>query len=93
MALKRNHNIVLRNIHGAFFLISITDNYQDDKCIIYEINEIGKFIWENIDGNDVKRLSKKLKKLLVDDTEYVVIYNDVHDYVDALLKHNFIQDA
>lgn len=93
MVFKRNRNIVLRNIHGAHFLIDITDNYQDDKCVIYELNEIGKFIWENIDGNNVKKLSEKLKILIVDDIEYEIIYNDIFEYVNVLLKDNFIQNV
>lgn len=93
MVFKRNKNIVLRNIHDAHFLIDITDNYQDDKCVIYELNEIGNFIWENIEGNNVKKLSNELKNLIVDDIAYEIIYNDIFEYVNILLKYNFIQDV
>lgn len=93
MAFKRNKNIVLRNIHDAYFLIDITDNYQDDKCVIYELNEIGSFIWKNIEGNDVEGISKKLKDLIVNDIEYEVIYNDVIEYMKVLLNDNFIRNV
>lgn len=92
MEFTRNKNIVLRNIHGVYFLIDITDNYQDDKCVLYELNEVGNFIWENIEGSDVKKLSNKLKNLIVDDIAYEIIYNDILEYVNILLRYNFIQN-
>lgn len=91
MAFKRNENIVLRNIHDTYFLIDITDNYQGDKCVIYEINEIGKFIWENIDGKYVEDVVKKLHSIIIEKIEYQVIYNDVLQYVNILLEKNFIR--
>lgn len=92
MAFIRNKNIVLRNIHDTYFLIDITDNYQDDKCVIYEINEIGKFIWENIDGKNVDDVAKKLHSIIIEKIEYQVIYIDVLEYVNILLEKKFIMD-
>lgn len=91
MAFIRNKNIVLRNIHDTYFLIDITDNYQDDKCVIYEINEIGKFIWENIDGKTIENVAKKLHSIIIEKIEYQVVYNDVLEYVNILLEKNFIR--
>lgn len=91
MAFIRNKNIVLRNIHDTYFLIDITDNYQDDKCVIYEINEIGKFIWENIDGKTIENVAKKLHSIIIEKIEYQVVYNDVLEYVNILLENNFIR--
>ena len=47
--LEKNKNIVLREIHDSYFLIDITQNYLSDVCSIYEVNEIGKFIWESLE--------------------------------------------
>ena len=47
--LIKNGDIILRTIHGSIFLIDISDNYSGDKCALYEINETGKFLWDNID--------------------------------------------
>ena len=91
MAFIRNKNIVLRNIHDTYFLIDITDNYKGDKCVIYEINEIGKFIWENIDGKNVEDVAPKLHSVIIEEIEYKVIYNDVLEYVNILLEKNFIK--
>ncbi len=91
MAFIRNKNIVLRNIHDTYFLIDITDNYQDDKCVMYEINEIGKFIWENIDGKNVQDVVQNLHSIIIEEIEYQVIYNDVLEYVNVLLEKNFIK--
>ncbi len=91
MAFIRNKNIVLRNIHDTYFLIDITDNYQDDKCVMYEINEIGKFIWENIDGKNGQDVVQNLHSIIIEEIEYQVIYNDVLEYVNVLLEKNFIK--
>lgn len=91
MAFIRNKNIVLRNIHDTYFLIDITDNYQDDKCVIYEINEIGKFIWENINEKTVEDVAKELHSIIIEEIEYQVVYNDVLEYVNILLEKNFIR--
>ncbi len=92
MAFIRNKNIVLRNIHDTYFLLDITDNYQDDKCVIYELNEIGKFIWENIDGKTIEQVAKKLHSNIIEKIEYQVVYNDVLEYVNILLDKNFIRE-
>ena len=78
-------------IHDTYFLIDITDNYQDDKCVMYEINEIGKFIWENIDGKNVQDVVQNLHSIIIEEIEYQVIYNDVLEYVNVLLEKNFIK--
>lgn len=49
----RNSDIVARKIHGSFFLIDICDNYSGDRCSLYEINETGMFIWEQINGKKI----------------------------------------
>ena len=48
MYYQRNPNIRCRRIHETWFLIDITQNY-DDICRLYELNEMGSFIWEQLE--------------------------------------------
>lgn len=52
MTINRKDNIVCRKIHGSYFLIDISDNYSGDKCSLYEVNQTGMFIWNNIESED-----------------------------------------
>ena len=89
--LRKNENIVSRSIHGSFFLIDITDNYANDTCALYEINETGKFIWENINGNNsLKDIAQLLKSALIDDIAFDIIYNDVDEFVSYLIEKEYV---
>lgn len=46
-----NSNILLRNIHDSYFLINITQNYLDDKCYLFELNDAGCYIWNQLKMN------------------------------------------
>ena len=88
---KVNENIVLRKIHGTYFLIDITDNYKEDKCSLYEINQTGTFLWENLaNAKDSSELAALLKAAIIDDVDFEIIKNDVDDFVAALRERNFI---
>lgn len=88
--MNKNENIILRNIHDAYFLVDITDNFQDDKCTLYEINEIGKVIWDNINNNGIDEITSIIYDLIVDDIDYSVIHDDVSNFIDLLIKNNFV---
>lgn len=89
--LVKNQNIVLRTVHGSIFLIDISDNYAGDKCALYEINETGKFIWDNLDSNTtVEALAKKLKAAIIDDIPYAVLQEDVAEYIHDLKRKKFV---
>ena len=47
--IRKRENIVARVIHDSYFLIDIKQNYLDDKARIYEVNEIGYYIWKQLD--------------------------------------------
>ena len=47
---SEKENPAARTIHGSSFWIDISDNYSGDTCSLYEINQTGMFIWNNIDG-------------------------------------------
>jgi len=92
--LIKNENIVLRSVHGSFFLIDISDNYSGDKCSLYEINETGMFLWNSLDENkSVDALALSLQKAIIDEIPYDVVYNDVTDYVDDLISKNFVMEV
>lgn len=79
MLYSRNDSYVLRNIHDTYFFIDMTDNYADEKLVLTETNEIGAFIWHNLDGvNTVQDITQKLLEAIVDDIPYNVIYDDVN---------------
>ena len=44
---KRNENFVFRQIENETILVPIKDNVGDMNCI-YNLNEVGAFIWQNI---------------------------------------------
>lgn len=89
--LIKNGDIVLRTIHGSVFLIDISDNYSGDKCSLYEINETGKFLWENIDERGtIEGLVSALQEVIVDEVPHEVLFNDVKAYVESLIERKFL---
>lgn len=90
--IKKNDNIVARQIHGTFFLIDISDNYSNNKCALYEINETGMFIWNNINGlHKLDDIATLLKNAILDDVDYRVISDDVADFINALVIKHFVE--
>ena len=93
---RRNENVVERNIHGAFYLIAIRDNYLDDKCRLYEINEVGDVIWNILDSSSEEEsqidcIVKYIIDLIVDDVSYYVIKNDVESFIGSISKEGFLR--
>ena len=54
---RKNENFVFRQIDDETILVPIKDNL-GDMGSIYNLNEVGAFIWEHLDGlktiNDIK---------------------------------------
>ena len=46
---KRNEDFVYRKIENETILVPIKNNVGDMGCI-YNLNEVGAFVWENLDG-------------------------------------------
>lgn len=92
MVIKKNENIVARKVHGSSFLIDISDNYSGDKCTIYEINETGMFIWDNINGTrSIEELVTLLKTVIIDDIDYQILHEDVKEFIDTLIIRQFVE--
>ena len=91
--IQKNRNIVLRNIHGVYFLIDIKANFLDEKCELYEIDSIGAYIWETMNDYDtIKDISMRLKKILIEDIPLEQLISDVSDLMLSLSEQNFITE-
>ncbi len=89
-----NKEVVARKIHGSFFLIDITDNYSGDRCAIYEINETGMFLWENLSTQKtVDELVELLKAAIVDEVDYQIIFSDVMEFITTLVEKKFVSEV
>lgn len=92
MAIKKSRHVVARRIHGAYFLIDISDRYSGDTCAIYEINETGMFLWEHIDGaRSTEELAQLLEAAIVDSIDFKLLLQDVADFIDTLRVRHFVE--
>lgn len=83
---SRNANYVIREVHGSFFLIDITDNYSNGKCRMLELNEVGAFIWNNLEKpSNAKCITNKLLAIVIGDVNHDEVYNDVKDCLDSFV--------
>lgn len=90
---KRKTYIVKRNIHGDVFLINSKQNYLNDKCPIYEINEIGEFIWENIaESIELSKLVSLIIGAINDDVDENVVLIDTKEYLELLSAEGFLEE-
>jgi hypothetical protein len=93
MRIKCNSNFVLRRVCGSDYLINITENYLDDKCTFYELNEIGSFIWEHIgEGIEVSVLLHNLISAINDDVDQSIISDDLMEFIGVLKRNGFITE-
>lgn len=90
----KNQNIVVRKVHDTFFLIDISQNYLNDKCSLYEINETGNFIWQQLENvEDIQKIVNCLMNNLVEDVDYLEVYADVEEYISILKKEGFLEEV
>ena len=81
--IRKRENIVARVIHDSYFLIDIKQNYLDDKARIYEVNDIGYYIWNQLDVvSDVD----DIVDLLLNE-----IKKDVVEFLNALQSEKFLE--
>lgn len=48
---KRNENFVFRKINNETILVPVKDNVAE-MGFIYNLNEVGAFVWEHLDGKE-----------------------------------------
>ena len=79
---KRDENFVYRKIVNETILVPIKDNVGDMSCI-YNLNEVGAFIWEQLDGektlSDILSMVTDEFDVTAEDAEI-----DLHDYISDL---------
>lgn len=89
---SKKDNIIFRKIHGSYFLIDITDNYANDKCSLFEVNEIGSFLWNEMSSNfTVEEITHKLQNAIIDEIDYETLFQDVNEFTFSLLCKGFIE--
>lgn len=89
---SRRSDIILRKIHDSYFLIDITDNYANDKCSLFEVNEIGSFLWNEMSSNfTVEEITYKLQNAIIDKIDYETLFQDVEEFTLSLLCKGFIE--
>ena len=81
---KRNENFVYRKIEKETLLVPIKDNVGDMGCI-YNLNEVGAFIWEHLDG---RKSLGTIKENILDefDTSHDIAVEDLNDFLDQLKR-------
>ena len=91
---RTNPNIVLRKIHDIFYLIDIKANYYNDQCFLYEINEVGVFIWKHInEAQGIQDLARLLKQQITDDIGINILVEDIGEFVQVLYGEGFLIDT
>lgn len=89
---SKKKNIVVRKIHDTYFLINICQNYLEDNCYLYEINEVGYFIWEQLDNtSEIDEVVSNIMDCIVGDVNYSDIYEDVNEFINILINENFLE--
>ena len=90
----RNQNVVLRCINNSFFLIDITENYLEKKFDLYEINEIGVFLWNRMEKEvTVEKLKTELIKEIDSEVSEEDIEKDIISFLETLRRRNFINEV
>lgn len=87
-------DVVARDVQGEFIIIPISsninmENYED---AIFTLNNIGKAIWDRLDGQkNIRDIIKELSSDFEGTPEK--IENDVIGFIQELLKRNIVVKA
>ena len=79
---QRDENFVYRKIESETILVPIRDNVGDMSCI-YNLNKVGAFVWERLDGN---RTLSEVIDLIIEEFDVTAqeVESDVHEFVGEL---------
>jgi len=92
----KKDSIVKRNIHDVAYLINVSDNYLDEKCRLYELNQIGSVIWDLLDDDypdQIEGIANKIKNMIIDDIPINVIINDVTSFLELMKSEGFLEEV
>ena len=79
---QRDENFVYRKIESETILVPIRDNVGDMSCI-YNLNKVGAFVWERLDGDTT--LSEIIDLIIEEfDVTAQEVESDVHEFVGEL---------
>jgi hypothetical protein len=86
---KKNQDVVFRRVSDESILVPIKDNV-GDLGFIYNLNDVGTFIWERIDG---KKQLMDIKKMLVNefDVSPSQAEKDLLEFIAHLEKMSIIE--
>lgn len=87
-------DIVLRKVYKSYFLIDICDNYENDKGELFEINEIGNFIWDCLTEEiSAPEITNKIIKNIDGEVEYDEVLKDVEEFLNLLVSINYAKEV
>lgn len=91
--INKKEYVVERKIHDSIYLINTKQNYLNDKCCLYEINEMASYIWNQIDGNTsideiVNRLFYDME---IQGASFDEVKKDINDCVRLLANEGFLE--
>ena len=91
--MKKKEYIVERKIHDSIYLINTKQNYLNDKCCLYEINEMASYIWNQIDGSTSidEIVNQIFCDMEIQDASFDEVKKDVNDCVYLLANEGFLE--
>lgn len=94
--MKKNDNIVVRQVPPAVFLVDITKGYNNNKESLLEIDDMGLAIWNCIEyGNSRQQVIDKFLSLLSDEKtqDFIeMVSDDVNTFIDILIQGDCIEE-
>lgn len=80
-----------RKIHETFFLIDIKQNYLSNKCLLYEINEVGYFIWNALSkASSILEIADMIESEIEDVIDRGLMIDDVKIFLEILKQEGYI---
>lgn len=90
--IKRNKDIILRNIHDIYFLVDIGANYLNEKCTLYEVNPVGAFVWDALERcSNIPQIADELLAQLTEPVDKERICNDISAFINVIEEQGFIE--
>lgn len=91
--INKKEYVVERKIHDSIYLINTKQNYLNDKCCLYEINEMASYIWNQIDGNtsidDI--VNQIFCDMEIQGASFDEVKKDVNDCLRLLANEGFLE--
>lgn len=90
---KGRPSVVLREIHGSYFLIDTTARVEHDTSVIYQLDPMGAFIWRELaNAPTLDGLVKAVQTACMDAPGYAVLQKDVAEFLEVLEEKGFLTD-